>query len=105
MLLKQSHAYFFSLFPFFRGTEDIISPHGIPLDLLDRLLIIRTTPYNRTNMENILKLRAQTEGLSLDPEALQQLADVGSKTTLRLVSFSLSCFFLTAPFFLNLLVF
>ncbi|CAH0395403.1 unnamed protein product [Bemisia tabaci] len=66
-----------------RGTEDIISPHGIPLDLLDRLLIIRTTPYNRTNMENILKLRAQTEGLSLDPEALQQLADVGSKTTLR----------------------
>ena len=23
----------------------MISPHGIPVDLLDRLLIIRTTPY------------------------------------------------------------
>nr|CAI5835948.1 unnamed protein product [Callosobruchus analis] len=30
-----------------RGTDDVYSPHGIPLDLLDRLLIIRTIPYNR----------------------------------------------------------
>lgn len=30
-----------------RGTEDIVSSHGIPLDLLDRLLIIRTLPYSR----------------------------------------------------------
>ena len=28
-----------------RGT-DIVSPHGIPLDLLDRLVIIRTMPYS-----------------------------------------------------------
>jgi len=28
-----------------RGT-DMSSPHGIPVDLLDRLMIIRTTPYN-----------------------------------------------------------
>lgn len=34
----------------FRGTEDIISPHGIPLDLLDRLLIIRTLPYNKAEL-------------------------------------------------------
>ena len=27
-----------------RGT-DISSPHGIPVDLLDRLVIIRTLPY------------------------------------------------------------
>lgn len=27
-----------------RGTE-LISPHGIPVDLLDRLLIIKTMPY------------------------------------------------------------
>jgi len=27
-----------------RGT-DMISPHGIPVDLLDRLLIIKTTTY------------------------------------------------------------
>lgn len=35
---------------FNRGTEDIISPHGIPLDLLDRLLIIRTLPYNKAEL-------------------------------------------------------
>ncbi|CAF4384963.1 unnamed protein product, partial [Adineta steineri] len=27
-----------------RGTE-ILSPHGMPLDLLDRIMIIRTLPY------------------------------------------------------------
>ena len=27
-----------------RGT-DIVSPHGIPIDLLDRLMIIKTGPY------------------------------------------------------------
>merc|ERR550539_805183 len=33
-----------------RGT-DIASPHGIPLDLLDRLLIIRTLPYSKEEMQ------------------------------------------------------
>mmetsp|Transcript_104879 Transcript_104879/g.302638 ORF Transcript_104879/g.302638 Transcript_104879/m.302638 type:complete len:181 (-) Transcript_104879:125-667(-) len=28
-----------------RGT-DVVSPHGIPVDLLDRMLIIRTMPYS-----------------------------------------------------------
>jgi len=27
-----------------RGTK-LVSPHGIPVDLLDRLLIIKTLPY------------------------------------------------------------
>lgn len=66
-----------------RGTDDIYSPHGIPLDLLDRLLIIRTIPYGRTEMEQILKLRAQTEGLDIDMEALSTLAEVGTSATLR----------------------
>ncbi|KAI7858306.1 hypothetical protein BDC45DRAFT_565665 [Circinella umbellata] len=26
-------------------TEDVVSPHGIPIDLFGRLLIIRTLPY------------------------------------------------------------
>nr|CAH7747577.1 unnamed protein product [Callosobruchus chinensis] len=30
-----------------RGTDDVYSPHGIPHDLLDRLLIIQTLPYGR----------------------------------------------------------
>lgn len=69
-----------------RGTEDIISPHGVPLDLLDRLLIIRTLPYSRSEIEQILKIRAQTEGISIDVDALQVLSDIGSRTTLRCVT-------------------
>ncbi|KAJ8732184.1 hypothetical protein PYW08_014914 [Mythimna loreyi] len=66
-----------------RGTEDIISPHGIPLDLLDRLLIIRTLPYNKAELLQILKLRATTEGIPIDDEALTALAEVGANSTLR----------------------
>ncbi|KAM3962836.1 ruvB-like helicase pontin [Aphomia sociella] len=66
-----------------RGTEDIVSPHGIPLDLLDRLLIIRTLPYNKGELLQILKLRAATEGISIEDEALSALAEVGANSTLR----------------------
>ncbi|XP_060528152.1 ruvB-like helicase 1 [Cylas formicarius] len=66
-----------------RGTDDIYSPHGIPLDLLDRLLIIRTIPYVRSDMEQIIKLRANTEGLEIEQEALTSLSEVGTKATLR----------------------
>ena len=41
-----------------RGT-DITAPHGVPVDLLDRLVIIRTLPYNLEEMVAILALRAQ----------------------------------------------
>lgn len=41
-----------------RGT-DTVSPHGIPVDLLDRLLIIRTLPYTMEEMVQILAIRAQ----------------------------------------------
>ena len=68
-----------------RGTEDIASPHGIPLDLLDRLLIIKTLPYARNEMENIIKLRAATEGLQIEDDALSTLGELGTKTTLRYV--------------------
>lgn len=66
-----------------RGTEDIVSPHGIPLDLLDRLLIIRTLPYNKAELLQILKLRAVTEGISIEDEALSALSEIGANTTLR----------------------
>ncbi|KAI8428527.1 hypothetical protein MSG28_007300 [Choristoneura fumiferana] len=66
-----------------RGTEDIVSPHGIPLDLLDRLLIIRTLPYNKAELLQILKLRATTEGIAIDEDALTALSEVGANSTLR----------------------
>lgn len=71
-----------------RGTEDIVSPHGIPLDLLDRLMIIRTLPYSVPEIEQIIKLRAQTEGLAVDDEAIAALSEIGSETTLRFVEYS-----------------
>lgn len=65
-----------------RGT-DVIAPHGIPLDLLDRVLIVRTLTYSQEEMVQIIKIRAQTEGIQLDEESLELLGDTGTKTTLR----------------------
>ena len=41
-----------------RGTDQP-SPHGVPVDLLDRLVIIRTQPYSLEEMVQILAIRAQ----------------------------------------------
>jgi len=41
--------FIFSLAVACRGT-DVLSPHGIPVDLLDRLVIIRTLPYTPQEM-------------------------------------------------------
>ena len=65
-----------------RGT-DIISPHGMPLDLLDRLLIIPTKPYTKDEIREIIKIRADEEEVVLTDEALEELVDIGSKTSLR----------------------
>lgn len=65
-----------------RGTE-ILSPHGVPVDLLDRMLIIRTMPYSTEEMVQILSIRAATEGINLNEEALANLGEIGSRTTLR----------------------
>ena len=65
-----------------RGTE-ISAPHGIPLDLLDRLMIIRTLPYSQEEMVQIIRIRAQTENIQADDESLSLLGEIGTKTTLR----------------------
>eukprot|EP01062_Namystynia_karyoxenos_P066443 TRINITY_DN6035_c6_g1_i1.p1 TRINITY_DN6035_c6_g1~~TRINITY_DN6035_c6_g1_i1.p1 ORF type:complete len:490 (+),score=227.42 TRINITY_DN6035_c6_g1_i1:90-1472(+) len=68
-----------------RGT-DMKSPHGIPIDLLDRLLVIKTLPYAREELMKIVDIRAQVEGLQLDQEAVQLLGEIGERTTLRYVA-------------------
>ncbi|PSC73753.1 ruvB 1 [Micractinium conductrix] len=65
-----------------RGT-DMMAPHGIPIDLLDRLVIIRTQPYTLEEMVQILAIRAQVEGLALDEESLSYLGEIGEETSLR----------------------
>jgi RuvB-like protein 1 (pontin 52) len=66
-----------------RGTEDIQAPHGIPVDLLDRLLIIRTIPYTLEEIGVIVGIRAKVEGLELADEAKNYLARVGADSSLR----------------------
>lgn len=65
-----------------KGT-DIRSPHGIPLDLLDRVMIIRTMPYSQEEMMQIIKIRSLIEGIQLDDESLTELGNIGCNTTLR----------------------
>lgn len=65
-----------------RGT-DVQAPHGVPLDLLDRLLIITTKPYKRKEIEEILKIRSREEKLDLEDDALEYLTEIGTKASLR----------------------
>ncbi|CAG7892083.1 unnamed protein product [Brassica rapa] len=90
-----------------RGT-DMPSPHGVPIDLLDRLVIIRTQIYNPSEMiqvtqlsfcfflfqlinsllidllcDQIIAIRAQVEELTVDEECLVLLGDIGQRTSLR----------------------
>jgi RuvB-like protein 1 (pontin 52) len=65
-----------------RGT-DVVSPHGIPVDLLDRMLIIRTMPYSIEEMVQIMSIRASAEELEIEDSALAALGEVGSRTSLR----------------------
>jgi TBP-interacting protein len=65
-----------------KGT-DIRAPHGMPLDLLDRLLIINTKPYEARDIKKIIEIRAEAEKIDLDKEALDYLTEIGSKSSLR----------------------
>jgi len=65
-----------------RGT-DVISPHGIPVDLLDRLMIVRTLPYSLQEMMQILNIRAHVESIQIEDSALANLGKMGVNTSLR----------------------
>jgi RuvB-like protein 2 len=53
-----------------RGTN-YKSPHGIPIDLLDRLLIISTTPYTEKEIKQILHIRCEEEDVEMTEDALR----------------------------------
>uniref|UniRef100_A0A915MAB6 RuvB-like helicase n=1 Tax=Meloidogyne javanica TaxID=6303 RepID=A0A915MAB6_MELJA len=65
-----------------RGTS-LGSPHGIPLDLLDRCLIIRTVKYTEQEIREILRIRSSDELIEMDPDGLDFLVSVAGKTSLR----------------------
>jgi RuvB-like protein 2 len=41
-----------------RGTK-YKSPHGLPVDLLDRVLIVSTKPYSEEDIEAIINIRSE----------------------------------------------
>merc|ERR1711865_1305869 len=65
-----------------RGTK-YKSPHGIPIDLLDRLLIVPTTPYKPKELEQILKIRCEEEDVEMEEDALTLLTSIAGNTSLR----------------------
>ncbi|XP_060580374.1 ruvB-like 2 [Ruditapes philippinarum] len=65
-----------------RGTN-YQSPHGIPIDLLDRLLIISTSPYEEKEIRQILKIRCEEEDVEMSDDAMTVLTRIGMETSLR----------------------
>ncbi|MES1916902.1 MAG: hypothetical protein MHM6MM_008676, partial [Cercozoa sp. M6MM] len=65
-----------------RGT-DVSEPHGIPRDLLQRVMLIATKPYSMDEVSRILRLRATAEKLKIADDALQALASLGAERSLR----------------------
>ncbi len=68
-----------------RGTN-YRSPHGLPLDFLDRVVIVSTHAYAKEEIQQILSIRAQEEEVDLTPDALALLTKIGQEAGLRYAS-------------------
>lgn len=92
-----------------RGTK-FRSPHGLPVDLLDRVLIISTRPYEPEDITQIIQIRyvlgmlrltipveptspyrCQEEDVKLSDEALRVLTAMATESTLRYSLNLISC--------------
>merc|ERR1711988_1127257 len=65
-----------------RGTN-YKSPHGIPLDLLDRLIIIHTAEYSEAELKTILKIRCEEEDCEIEDNGLTVLTKIAGDASLR----------------------
>ena len=68
-----------------RGTT-YRSPHGLPLDFLDRVVIVSTQAYGEDDIRQILAIRAQEEEVEVTPNALELLTKIGKEAGLRYAS-------------------
>jgi RuvB-like protein 2 len=68
-----------------RGT-DYKSPHGLPLDFLDRVVIVSTHAYAKEEIQQILSIRAQEEEVDITPDAIALLTKIGQETGIRYAS-------------------
>lgn len=65
-----------------RGTE-YEGPHGLPIDLLDRMLIINTDLYKEHDIKSILNIRCEEEDVEMSKEAKTLLTKIATETSLR----------------------
>jgi RuvB-like protein 2 len=73
-----------------RGTK-FRSPHGLPVDLLDRVLIVSTKPYAEEDIQQIIQIRCEEEDVTLTQEAQSVLTSMATSTTLRYALNLISC--------------
>jgi len=73
-----------------RGTK-FRSPHGLPADLLDRVLIVSTKPYAEDDVAQIIQIRCQEEDVALTADAATVLTQMAMETTLRYALNLISC--------------
>ncbi|KAK9814012.1 hypothetical protein WJX73_009092 [Symbiochloris irregularis] len=65
-----------------RGTQ-YSAPHGVPIDLLDRLLIVSTQPYSPKDLRTILDIRREEEDVEMSDDATELLTRIAAETSLR----------------------
>merc|ERR1711934_672546 len=65
-----------------RGTN-YKSPHGIPIDLLDRLMIVSTQPYTESETAKIIHIRCEEEDVEMSDDAKDLLTRIAMETSLR----------------------
>jgi RuvB-like protein 2 len=59
------------------------APHGLPTDLLDRLLIVKTEPLSQEQLQHVVSVRATECELSLEKDSLALLGKIAEETSLR----------------------
>lgn len=72
-----------------RGTK-FRSPHGLPVDLLDRVLIVSTKPYTEEDIQQIIQIRSvpifhhiYTSDLHITPQLRRRRCDFDTRSTER----------------------
>lgn len=66
----------------FTNTDET-SPHGLPVDLLHRLLLVPTHSYSADEIRDVLAIRAKYEQLDIADDALAHPAEIAISTSLR----------------------
>eukprot|EP00834_Sanchytrium_tribonematis_P007362 NODE_654_length_4980_cov_0.656833.p2 type:complete len:434 gc:universal NODE_654_length_4980_cov_0.656833:700-2001(+) len=70
-----------------KGTDEMGS-HGVPSDMLDRLLIIKTNPFNIVEMKEIIACKSIEDDLKWTDAELDELSQLGMKYGIR---YALQC--------------